>query len=788
MTTINRPDPKGVSDAGEGAFPISLPSVVTAVSLDGKRRTGVLTRFAPTMTDLALEPEAVRSGERPRGVLLRAESLAYIGFHRTAEPVAPLEGLERYKLSVVGGEQLTVQAAPSAVSHPLGFTAQPAADSPFRVLFVYRHGVLAREKDAPLGAMLISAGVLGKGELEKGVAAQTAARNAPIGQILIEMKKVDKETIDEAAELQNRKRLRIGQVLVEAGLVTEADIEQALGEQKKRKGKRLGEMLVELGLLRERDLSLTLAAKFDLPFVNLDEVAINPEAAAQVGKELIQKFGVMPLDIDQKNLTVAISDPTSIDALEALRVRAQRRIKDVLVTPSQLKDAVARYVAQESAAAFSSDATVTAILQGLTGENVRGAEVEEDDSKEVGSPREDEGGIIKLVNQIIVDAYRRGASDIHIEPNGKERPTIVRFRIEGDCLLYQELPPIVRNALVSRVKIISKLDISEKRKPQDGKIRFKLPDRQIELRVATIPSVNNNEDVVMRILASSKPMPIDRMGLSARNLADLKRAVAQPYGLVLCVGPTGSGKTTTLHSVLGHLNTVDMKIWTAEDPVEITQPGLRQVQVQPKIGFTFAAAMRAFLRADPDIIMVGEMRDQETAATAVEASLTGHLVLSTLHTNSAPETITRLLDMGLDPFSFGDALIAVVAQRLARTLCAQCKVRTNGTEDEYKEILTLYGPELFKEDLGIAFGDGFMLPRPRGCDACGNSGYKGRLGIHELLVSDPAIKHAIAEKAPVEKIRNIAIGAGMRTLLQDGIQKVLAGATDMKQILAVCNR
>jgi type II secretory ATPase GspE/PulE/Tfp pilus assembly ATPase PilB-like protein len=539
--------------------------------------------------------------------------------------------------------------------------------------------------------------------------------------------------------------------------------------------------------LRERDLAVTLAAKFDLPLINLDEVAINPEATALVGREFIVKYGCLPLDVDAKTLTVAIADPTSIDTLEALRVRVQRRVRDVMVTPTQLKDAVQRFAAQESAA-LSSQSTVTAILQGITADNVRGAEIEEEDSNEAGSPREDEGGIIKLVNQIIIDAYRRGASDIHIEPNGKEAPTVVRFRIEGDCVLYQELPPIVRTALVSRVKIISKLDISEKRKPQDGKIRFKLADRQIELRVATIPSVNGNEDVVMRILAASKPLPLDRMGLSARNYENLKRAVAQPYGLVLCVGPTGSGKTTTLHSVLGHLNTVDMKIWTAEDPVEITQPGLRQVQVQPKIGFTFAAAMRAFLRADPDIIMVGEMRDQETASTAVEASLTGHLVLSTLHTNSAPETITRLLDMGLDPFSFGDALVAVLAQRLGRTLCPICRLREVGTQAEYDEITSMYGREHFAEDFGIAYGDGFTLARPRGCDNCSGSGYKGRIGIHELLVTDPEIKHAIAEKAPVERIRNAALKAGMRTLLQDGIQKVLAGQTDMKQVLAVCSK
>ena len=777
--------------ADDGSGPTQepkLPSTVTVASLDGRRRVGILSKFAPTLPDIVIE-EPAKEFDRARNAMLRAEAIAYIGFHRTGD-AAPVRdaALERFKLSVVGGEQMSVLASASSVSHTLGFMAFPTAqDSPFRCLYVYRHGVLSREKDAPLGAMLVSAGVLRKGQVEQGVAAQVAARSVPIGKILVEMKKVDSDTLDEAAEMQSRKRLRIGQVLVDAGLVSEADIEQALAEQKKRKGKRLGEMLVELGILRERDLAMTLAAKFDLPLINLDEVAINPEATAAVGKEFILKYGVIPLDIDPRTLTVAIADPTSIDTLEALRVRVQRRVRDVMVTPSQLKEAVRKFSAQE-ASAFSQQSAVTAILQGITAENVRGAEIEEDDGKEAGTPREDEGGIIKLVNQIIIDAYRRGASDIHIEPNGKEAPTVVRFRIEGDCVLYQELPPIVRTALVSRVKIISKLDISEKRKPQDGKIRFKLADRQIELRVATIPSVNGNEDVVMRILAASKPLPLDKMGLSASNYERLKRAVAQPYGLVLCVGPTGSGKTTTLHSVLGHLNTVDTKIWTAEDPVEITQPGLRQVQVQPKIGFTFAAAMRAFLRADPDIIMVGEMRDQETAATAVEASLTGHLVLSTLHTNSAPETITRLLDMGLDPFSFGDALVAVLAQRLGRTLCPLCRTREVGSRAEYDEITTLYGRELFAEDIGIAFGDGFALSRPAGCEACSGSGYKGRIGIHELLVTDPEIKHLIAEKAQVERIRTASIKGGMRTLLQDGIQKVMAGVTDLKQVLAVCSK
>jgi type II secretory ATPase GspE/PulE/Tfp pilus assembly ATPase PilB-like protein len=363
----------------------------------------------------------------------------------------------------------------------------------------------------------------------------------------------------------------------------------------------------------------------------------------------------------------------------------------------------------------------------------------------------------------------------------------VRFRIDGDCVAYQEIPPAYRQPLVSRIKIMASLDISERRKPQDGKIRFQMGAKAIELRVATIPTVNGNEDIVMRILAASKPTPLDEMGMSPRNLRELQTLIHKPYGLVLCVGPTGSGKTTTLHSALGAINTIDMKIWTAEDPVEITQAGLRQVQVNAKIGLTFAAAMRAFLRADPDAIMVGEMRDPETAGTAVEASLTGHLVLSTLHTNSAPETVTRLIDMGLDPFSFADALLGVLAQRLARTLCKQCRESYTPDEGEFAELRECYGSAAF-DALGFTLGPSFKIYRAVGCSACGKSGYKGRVGIHELLVTNDEMKKAIQQKSPVDTIRKLAIAGGMTTLLQDGVQKVLDGRTDLKQVLANCSR
>jgi type II secretory ATPase GspE/PulE/Tfp pilus assembly ATPase PilB-like protein len=335
---------------------------------------------------------------------------------------------------------------------------------------------------------------------------------------------------------------------------------------------------------------------------------------------------------------------------------------------------------------------------------------------------------------------------------------------------------------------MARLDIAEHRKPQDGKIKFRLPtNREIELRVAIVPTANANEDVVMRILAASEPMPLGQLQMSERNLRVFQEMIQRPYGLVLVVGPTGSGKTTTLHSALGSINTPDQKIWTAEDPVEITQYGLRQVQVNPRIGLTFATAMRAFLRADPDVIMVGEMRDEETAHMGIEASLTGHLVFSTLHTNSAVETVTRLLDMGLDPFNFADSLLGVLAQRLVRTLCPLCKAPYHPPPEGWAELQEAYGPEAFAK-LGVQYTPGSTLYRATGCQECNNTGYKGRVGIHELLVNTDEVKKLIQTRARTEDILQVARRDGMTTLLQDGIQKVLRGVTDFTQVKAVASK
>jgi len=398
---------------------------------------------------------------------------------------------------------------------------------------------------------------------------------------------------------------------------------------------------------------------------------------------------------------------------------------------------------------------------------------------------EDDSAIVQLVNKIIMDAYKKNCSDIHIEPYPGKSGAEIRFRIDGACGKYQTIPYHYKKAIVSRLKIMSDLDISERRKPQDGKIKFKkFAPLDIELRVATIPTVGGEEDVVMRILAAGEPIPLDVMGLSDRNHELLIKLITQPYGIVLVVGPTGSGKTTTLHAALNYINKPETKIWTAEDPVEITQRGLRQVQVQPKIGFDFAAAMRAFLRADPDVIMVGEMRDHETVATGIEASLTGHLVFSTLHTNSAPETITRLLDMGMDPFNFADALLGVLAQRLVRTLCKDCKESYHPEKEEYDNLVHAYSGDF--EALGFPYTDDLVLYRANGCDRCNNTGYRGRTGLVELLDGTDEMRALIQGKAKMEVLRDQAMKDGMTTLMQDGIRKVFLGQTDIQQVRKVC--
>ena len=563
--------------------------------------------------------------------------------------------------------------------------------------------------------------------------------------------------------------------LITRGRIKEAELDSAWEESREQKE------TMETFLMRKYKISREEVGKsfeefFRCKFVPFnDKQPIPGDLLRNLKKDYLRRELWVPLERVEGNIRVIVDDPNNIlkrDTIESL-LKTKAVKYDVAFTDDIIKYINYFYQSPED------ESTITDLLGRLDSEE----DAEEDDGDVI---TESDSVIMQLVNKIINDAFNRRSSDIHIEPNVGKKNVEVRYRVDGDCALYQSLPYSYRAALVSRIKIMSNLDITIRRLPQDGKIKFKRPNgEEIELRVATIPTQGGVEDVVMRILGKGETMPLEVMGLSERNYREMLNILSKPYGMILVVGPTGSGKTTTLHAALRHINTPDRKIWTAEDPVEITQYGLRQVQVQPKIGFDFAAAMRAFLRADPDVIMVGEMRDFETASTGVEASLTGHLVFSTLHTNSAPETIVRLLDMGIDPLNFADALLGILAQRLVRTLCKNCKETFHPTPAEFEEIVESYGREPF-EKLNIAYTDDFMMYRPKGCDVCDKTGYKGRMGIHELVIGTDTMKRLIQKHATVEEMREVAAAEGMTTLLQDGIVKSISGSTDFKQVRRVC--
>ncbi len=565
--------------------------------------------------------------------------------------------------------------------------------------------------------------------------------------------------------------------LISRDLLKEEDLDSAWEESREAK-ENIENFLMRKYKISREEIGQSFEEFFRCKFIPFtDRILIPGDLLINLKKDYLRRELWVPLEKKDGIIRIIVDDPNNIlkrDMIENLLKTKSVRY-DVSLPDDIIKFINHFYQSPED------ESSITDILGKLDEEEQPPQEEEGD------VVTESDSVIMQLVNKIILEAQAKRASDIHIEPNVGKKNVEVRYRVDGDCAIYQTLPYSYRAAVISRIKIMSNLDITIRRLPQDGKIKFKKPGgEEIELRVATIPTQGGVEDVVMRILATAgDTLPLTAMGMSARNFRELRAILDKPYGMVLVVGPTGSGKTTTLHAALHEINTPDKKIWTAEDPVEITQYGLRQVQVQSKIGFDFAAAMRAFLRADPDVIMVGEMRDFETAKTGVEASLTGHLVFSTLHTNSAPETIVRLLDMGIDPLNFADALLGILAQRLVRTLCKKCKEAYHPDRNEYDDIVQSYGEEPFLK-LNIPYDDKFTLFKPKGCDICGNTGYKGRMGIHELIVASDGIKRLIQKHASVEEMRDLAMEEGMTTLLQDGIYKSIQGVTDFKQVRRVC--
>ena len=640
-----------------------------------------------------------------------------------------------------------------------------------------------------IGEMLVEEEVISQEILDTALQDQQEERSRLLGEYLVTQKIVDSAELENALSRQkNMPNLKLGEILVGEDLVNEAQLNEALKEQKKKRKGALGEILVNRGVIQKDEIQQALAKKLGIPFVNLREFVVEPDVIRLLTAAIAFKHKVV----------VAIENPMDWQVTDALSFNINKYVEPVMASPEDINWALQFYYSSEDI-----ESTIAEFDEDME-------TVEEDDDYDatifsaVETQQVTDNVVVKIVNKIIEDAHRQKVSDIHIEPGMGKQKVIVRFRKDGVLTTYYKFPTKYRSVFVSRIKVMAHLDISNKNRPQDGKINFRhFAPVDIELRVATIPTAGGIEDVVIRILSGGKCMPVNAIGLSTPNLDNLLAGVSKPYGMFLVCGPTGSGKSTTLHSILNYLNNNERKIWTAEDPVEITQPGLRQVEVNEKVGMTFAYAMRAFLRADPDIIMVGEMRDTETAGTAIEASLTGHLVLSTLHTNSAAESIVRLLDMDMDPFNFADAMIGILSQRLTKTLCTSCKKSYVPEESEVEFLATEYcresipdgtradpEPEDVQKQLEIWRQDyshdgEFTLYKAPGCPACLDTGYRGRMGIHELLMTSPTIKKMILRRAPAAEIHFEGVASGMRTRKQDGIEKILMGYTDYTQIRTI---
>ena len=564
-------------------------------------------------------------------------------------------------------------------------------------------------------------------------------------------------------------------------IVTTNQLQEALAIAKKM-NKSIEFVLVERFNIKKADVGKSLSMYFGCNFRDFDvELPIPYELITKLKKSFLLYYVWVPLSWDKTGVEILVDDPKDLRKTDHIKaLMTNQKIHFSVGFREDIEKYITHFFDPRAEVSTSNSfENLDDIIPDVAFEEED--EVEED----VTGLDESSSQVVKFVDQVLITAFRQDASDIHVEPSPVTRKTTIRFRTDGVCQEYIQVPNTMAPAIVSRLKIMADLDIAEKRRPQDGKIKLRrkgIPE--FELRVSTMPTAGRFEDVVLRVLTKSSTYKIDEIGLNDHNLTVMKKIIARPYGMVLCVGPTGSGKTTTLHAFLGHLNQPGVKIWTAEDPVEITQQGLRQVQVSPKIGLDFARIMRGFLRLDPDIIMIGEMRDRETAAISIEASLTGHLVLSTLHTNNAPETLTRLLDMGMNPLNISDSFLGVLAQRLVRKLCTKCQESYHPSQEEFEDIQSDYGKKALA-NAGFTYGPGMQLYRSLGCEKCSGSGYKGRMGIHEIMEGTPEIKILIKKSGTSQDLAKMATKQGMTRLKQDGIRKVFNGLTDIKEVRRV---
>lgn len=815
MSTFKWPNPPYFKVVPDADKPLLESCIIDL--LDKNTLTGKLIRFSPEEARVLLEPFnskeqlIVPFDEIKNLQLLSPTSIVSEQnfLESRAQEVFPPSEKQAYKIDLIDDTSLT--------GDTLGYVNNEAGVYIFPVIkegviekhFIPRQAIRDYQIGLQIGDILVEENHVTSDEIESALDHQKELRSQRIGDYLNEHQIISAEELHQAIKHQEeRPVLRLGEALQELELLTNEQLDEALNKQKENRNLRLGEILINMGIVDERTLKGTLAKKLGIPFVDLTKFNFDPNAIRLISLPLVKKYTMMPLCTHEGMLVVAFEDPMDIKAIDEIRFVTQMNVLPAMASREDILQAIGEFYTGKDEWYSEESSPLTAnddgsldfnLSESASSDDLAIKLFEEDKTRtteiEDEPVAESDNTLVQLVNKMIMDAVKDKVSDIHIETYPDKQNTIVRFRKDGTLLTYLEIPANFCNALISRIKIMCQLDISERRKPQDGKLDFKqFGPKKVELRVATIPTSNGMEDIVMRVLASSKPLPVKKLGLTNHALKAIQDMIAKPHGLILVCGPTGSGKTTTLHSLLGHINKPERKIWTAEDPIEITQSGLRQVQVNAKIGWTFASAMRSFLRADPDVIMVGEMRDEETTKIGIEASLTGHLVLSTLHTNSAPESVTRMLDLGMDPFNFADALQGILAQRLAKSLCPDCKEAYHPKPAELKTLADEYvtNTETVADTVLAEWkekhqkNNQYTLYKAKGCKACNNTGYSGRVGLYELMQVSPTLRQLIQKRAPVDEITQEALANGMTTLKQDGISKVLEGKTDIAQVRAVC--
>lgn len=721
---------------------------VTIGLLNGDESRGHLVRFYPQTQQLPLQ---VASDQMQ---YFDAPEIAYVGFHREEGSSTPMPNsatLEEIIVNTVTGNKFRVLVTRSQ-PHENGFFAfTDDTEAPYERFFFYNHGVRNLEQPKPIGQSLVDSKMVPPQRMKKALDTQKALHKQQLGDLLVKQKKVDATDVEKALANQGKKTMKIGEVLVEAGWISEKDLQQALEEQAKNRNLKVGEVLIKMGFISEEELVSSLAKKFNLPFINLDDYVLNAELIDQFDINLLLRFQILPVTSNEETLTVASPDPINFDAFDAIRFQTKKRITEVLATPSQIQKALETEISIQSGA---SD-------EWLSIERIKDDNGDEPENEVLEVKAAEAAPIVRLVNKILINGLRKNASDIHILPQARE--LLLLFRINGELQKEMVLEKWVQRRMVSRIKLLSGMNIADHRITQDGRMRVHHEDKLVEFRVSCIPNAYG-ESLVIRILNKDMATDLETLGLSESNRQSLARMVRKPFGLILATGPTGSGKSTTLFALIKSIINLPLHIITIEDPVESEIKGTNQIQVNTKIGLTFASVLRNVLRHDPDVIMVGEMRDEETTSIGIEAALTGHLMLSTLHTNNAVDTVIRLQDLGIPNYLLAPALRGVISQNLVKRLCEHCRSKLENEEDEIFELLQ-----------DMQFDRPETLFKPGECEHCNQTGFSGRVMVYEFLEITDAVRHAIHNGMVGDELLKIAEREGMTTKAHHALDLAKSG-------------